>query len=146
MALHDGLKDEAAAYGFVAALLDLLESPGLDESCFDGLVSAVRNLPVEQGMSDPEKWPVVTVFPFLADPGRFMFLKPDVTKLAADRLYFNLEYESRPNWTTFRRLHDMALQLLDELRPHGAKDLMDVQTFIYVTGRLETNNYGVVAK
>jgi hypothetical protein len=146
MALYDGLKDESAAYGFVAALLDLLESREPEESRFHALVTAVRNLPAEKGKSDHEKWPLVTVFPFLAEPDRFMFLKPDATKLAADRLYFNLEYDTLPNWTTFSRLHEMSLQLLEELRPYGAKDLMDVQTFIYVTGRLEAKKNGLGAK
>ncbi len=136
-ALHDGLDDDIAAYEFVAALLDLLEYPEPEPSRFAALVTAVRNLPAGLGKPDHEQWPVVTVFPFLAEPGRFMFLRPDVTKIAADRLYFNLEYDSRPNWTTFSRLHEMSLQLLEELRPHGAMDLMDVQTFIDVTGQLE---------
>jgi hypothetical protein len=34
-------------------------------------------------------WPVLTVFGFIAEPGRHMFLKPSVTRLAAQAYGFD---------------------------------------------------------
>lgn len=145
-ALRGGLKDEAAARPFLNAFWTLVDAPGLDEGAFLSLAHAVNSFPAPKKKTDPYKWTIVTVLPFLARPDRFMFLKPLYTNRAADRLNFNLNYDPRPNWVTFRRLHDLADLLLENLRPYGAKDYIDVQTFIYVTGRLEDGVYGLEGK
>jgi hypothetical protein len=61
-------------------------------------------------------------------------LKPEVTKKAADRLLFDLLYSSKLSWTTYSRLLKMSQLLLDRLRPLGARDYIDVQSFIFLTG------------
>ena len=79
-------------------------------------------------------WPVVTVFPFLADPKRFMLLKPELTKQAAQRLAFDLLYDAKPNWSTYSNLLAMSDLLMNNLREFGVRDYMDVQSFIWVVG------------
>jgi hypothetical protein len=63
-----------------------------------------------------------------------MFLKPQVTKRAAESLGFDLKFESAPNWTTYEALLRMARTYLDLLRPLGAIDFLDVYSFFYVSG------------
>ena len=63
-----------------------------------------------------------------------MFLKPEVTKTAAERLGFDLLYTSTPNWGTYSRLLDMSRLLMQSLKPLGARDLIDVQSYIWMTG------------
>ena len=99
------------------------------------LASAVSALP--QPGSRVATWPVATIFPYLAHPDRNMFLKPEVTKEAAQRLGFHLNYKSEPNWLTYRSLLSLAELLMEELRPLGARDLIDVQSFIWVTGEYD---------
>ena len=60
-----------------------------------------------------------------------MFLKPKPTKEAARRLGVDLLYNSGPAWVGYKRLLDWSHELLDFLRPRGAKDLIDVQSFIW---------------
>jgi hypothetical protein len=60
----------------------------------------------------------VTLLPFLADPKRFIVLKPSMTKTAAERLFFDLAYDSRPNWTTYDRTLAFATSLRELLKPH----------------------------
>jgi hypothetical protein len=62
-----------------------------------------------------------------------MFLKPEVTKVAADSLGFNLKYNPTLNWATYEALQRMGAIYLDLLKPLGARDFVDVQSFIWVT-------------
>jgi hypothetical protein len=62
-----------------------------------------------------------------------MLLKPEMSKLAAERLAYDLLYSSPLNWVTYQRLLEMAGLLMERLRPHGAVDLIDVQSFMWLT-------------
>lgn len=132
MAIREGLKQEALAEEFSKALSKFLRDA--DSTAFDRLVEATESMPVKEGKSSARKWPVVTIFPFLADPKRFMFLKPIVTRQAADRLAFDLLYETKPNWATYSNLLAMSNLLMSNLSEFGVRDYMDVQSFIWVVG------------
>jgi hypothetical protein len=71
--------------------------------------------------------PTATVIPFLAEPTRFMFFKPEPTKQAADRLAFDLDCSSTPNWRTYEQLLRTKSVPMESLRPLGAQDWLDVQ-------------------
>jgi hypothetical protein len=77
-------------------------------------------------------WPVATVLPFLAEPGRFILLQPELIKASAARLAFELQYRATPNVLTYRKLEKLYRLLMDRLEPLGARDYMDVQSFLWV--------------
>ena len=133
-AFADGLKNPQAAHEYAAALFGVLAAPDRDQTVFERFIKAVTNLPAEEGRARVATWPVLTILPFLAQPERFMFLKPEVTQKAADRLLWNLNYTSKPNWLTYTRLLKMSQVLMTMLQPLGVRDLIDVQSFIWVTG------------
>ena len=103
-----------------------------EQKLFNNLASAVENLPVDEGRARVATWPVQTLLPYLADPTRFMFLKPEPTRACADRLRFDLLYDSALRWVTYERLLVMGKVLLGELRQLGARDFIDVQSFMWV--------------
>lgn len=82
-------------------------------------------------------WPVVTVFPFIALPDRHIFLKPTVTRVAAQRYGFDFVYHSRPRWETYASLLDLAATVRLDLRDLKPRDLIDVQSFLSVQGSYE---------
>lgn len=131
IAVHDGIKDRQAAAILLAEVLDFVDEPGPES--FAALVNAVDSLPAQPGKARVLTWPIVTLLPFLADPRRFIVLKPTMTKAAAERLFFDLAYDSRPNWSTYERTLAFATSLRELLKPHGARDFIDVQSFIWVT-------------
>ena len=131
LAVRDGLRNCDAAGTFLAQVLDFIEAPGANS--FQSLVDAVSGLPAEKGRARVLTWPVVTLLPFLADPERFIILKPTMTKTAAERLFFDLGYDSSPNWSTYERTLAFATSLRELLKPYGARDFIDVQSFIWVT-------------
>lgn len=64
-----------------------------------------------------------------------MFLKPDVTNKAAESLGFDLNYRPEPNWLTYRSLLKMAEVYREKLASLRPRDLIDVQSFFWLTGR-----------
>jgi hypothetical protein len=135
MAATDGLKDGAAAARLLKAVLDVIAAP--DATSFAALVDAVSKLPSPAGGSKVLTWPNVTILPFLAAPSTFMVLKPAITKKMARRVGFDLMYSSPPAWHTYDALLRMSAMLLERLAPIGARDLIDVQSFMWVTQDLD---------
>jgi hypothetical protein len=133
-AFRDGLEEAGPAEAFLRALNEILTAEGVSRPAFEQLCAALEGLPSKEGKSDPAKWPVATLLQYLADPKRFMFLKPNVTKDCAARLTFDLKYSPQLNWTTYSKLLEMSRFLMDYLAPYGATDFIDVQSFIWVVG------------
>ena len=79
-------------------------------------------------------WPVLTVFGFIADPKAHIFLKPMVTRLGAKKYGFELDYRSRPNWATYVSALEFAEQVREDTRDLGPRDMIDLQSFIWVQG------------
>lgn len=126
--LRDGLADDAAALHYFEALFDYVEADEPTADLFSAMVSALSRLP--QPGSNPDSWPVATVFPFLANPSRDIFLRPTQAKKAAALMAFELNYEATPNWLTYSRWLRLANLMLEQLE--GARDLIDVQSFLFV--------------
>ncbi|MBK9519649.1 MAG: hypothetical protein IPO09_20440 [Anaeromyxobacter sp.] len=131
--LTAALRDAPAAQGFLAALASVLEAPEVDEQTFGDYLKAVEALPGVPGQR-VASWTVATLLPFLAQPARHLFLKPVATRAAAERLQLDLHYDSALNWTTYRKVLDLGAALTPLLAPHGCRDLMDVQGYIWLTG------------
>ena len=92
------LKSAAGAKAFATGLYDFLYGQGGMEKKFERWCEIVESLPRKQNRVFT--WPIVTVFGFIAQPDRHIFLKPNVTRRAAREYGFPLHYESRPSWRT----------------------------------------------
>ena len=71
--------------------------------------------------------------PDLANPNRFMVLKPRISRQMAERMRFDLLYSPTPAWHCYEAHLRMSAALLDRLRELGASDFIDVQSFMWVT-------------
>lgn len=126
-----GRNEPTLARGFFAALFDLLSADAPDRARFEALAASVAAL--APGGATPESgWPVVTLLPFVARPDVHVLLRPDFVCNGAQRLGLELVYEAAPNWATYASLLDATRQLLEKLRPLGARDHVDVEAFMYV--------------
>lgn len=117
---------------FRTALHRVVSDLTVTEGAMDEYFGAVLELP-QVGKSPAATWPTATLLPFLVQPTRHMFLKPKVTKFAEASLGVDLNYKPQPRWLTYRCLLDMSSHLLERLRPLGARDFIDVYSFIWVT-------------
>jgi len=132
MALRDAVKSPAGARAFAEGLFEFLHGRRGDEARFDAWRDTVAGLPRRQ--TRVLTWPLLTVFGFLAQPDRHIFLKPNVTRIAAREYGFEFDYVSRPNWATYRSLLDFAEQVRRDNRDLKPRDMIDLQSFIWVQG------------
>ena len=95
MALRDAVKSRAGARAFAQGVYEFLHGRGNEETRFTRWCEAVSALPRRQ--TRVLTWPVLTVFGFIAAPARHVFLKPNVTRIAAAAFGYDFGYESRPN-------------------------------------------------
>jgi len=138
MALRDAVRAPAGARLFATELYAFLWGRGTQQRKFEDWVQAVAELPRPRARL--LTWPVVTVFGFLARPDRHLFLKPMVTRRAARRYGFDLEYASEPCWPVYRSLLTFAAIVRRDLeRKPGfqPRDMIDLQSFIWVQGSSE---------
>ena len=132
MALRDAVKSEAGAKAFAEGLHDYLYGTGDAQRRFERWRDVVEGLPRRQ--TRVLTWPLLTVFGFIAEPTRQMFLKPNVTRLAAEAYQFEFDYKSRPNWETYASLLAFAEQARADQRDLKPRDMIDLQSFIWVQG------------
>ncbi|MFL6254289.1 MAG: hypothetical protein ACJ74T_04650 [Pyrinomonadaceae bacterium] len=132
MALRDAVKTEPGARAFAEGLYALLHGAGSLERRFNSWVETVAGLPRKQ--TRVLTWPMVTVWGFLAQPDTHIFLKPTVTRAAAAKYGFDLKYRSRPNWETYASMLELAETVRRDQRSLGPRDMIDVQSFLWVQG------------
>ncbi|MDQ6894356.1 MAG: hypothetical protein M3167_16965 [Acidobacteriota bacterium] len=132
MALRDAVRTPAGAAAFSKGLYEFLHGRGNPSNRFERWCETVGGLPRRQ--TRVLTWPVVTVFGFLARPEEHTFLKPTATKKAAERCGYDFEYVSRPNRVTYASLLGLAARLRRELADLNPRDMIDIQSYIWVAG------------
>jgi hypothetical protein len=132
MALRDAVKPAAGARAFAEGLYDFLYGRGSLENRFEQWCSVVAELPRRQ--TRVLTWPLLTVFGFLAQPEVHFFLKPMVTRAAAREYGFDFQYRSRPNWETYANLLEFAEVTRSDLEELKPRDMIDIQSFLWVQG------------
>jgi hypothetical protein len=132
MALRDAVKAPGGARAFAEGLYDFLYGNAADERRFERWCEVVAALPRRQ--TRVLTWPLVTVFGFIALPNEHIFLKPNVTRAAAREYGFEFRYQSRPNWDTYASLLEFAEAVRRDTRDLGPRDMIDLQSFIWVQG------------
>jgi hypothetical protein len=132
MALRDAVRMPGGARAFAEGLHDFLHGRGGDQPRFERWCEVVAGLPRRQ--TRVLTWPLVTVFGFIAQPDRHIFLKPNVTRVAARAYEYDFTYVSRPNWETYASLLAFAERVRRDQRDLGPRDMIDLQSFIWVQG------------
>jgi hypothetical protein len=135
MALRDAVRMDAGSRGLSEGLYDFLHGRGSIETRFDRWCVVVGALPRRQ--TRVLTWPIATVFGFIAQPDQHIFLKPNVTRVAAAQYGFDLQYSSRPNSDTYSELLELAAMVRRHLRDLAPRDMVDIQSFLWVQGSEE---------
>ncbi len=132
MALRDAVKSEAGARAFAEGLYDFLHGAGSVERRFERWCETVAALPRKQTWV--LTWPLVTVFGFIAQPETHIFLKPMVSRIAAREYGFDFQYKSRPSWETYANFLEFAATIRRDLSDLRPRDMIDIQSFMWVQG------------
>lgn len=132
MALRDAVRTREGARDFALGLYDYIYGETSLEERFRKFTDTLSALPRKQ--TRVVTWPLHTVFGFIANPDEHIFLKPRVTKIAAEKYGFDFRYLSRPNWDTYHNLLAFAEQVGADQADLGPRDLIDIQSFMWVLG------------
>ena len=132
MALRDAVKTQEGARAFAEGLYEFLHGGGQIERRFERWVEVVSQLPRRQ--TRVLTWPLVTVFGFIAQPRTHIFLKPNATRAAAREYGFDFKYKSRPSWETYASLLEFAEAIRRDQCDLGPRDMIDLQSFMWVQG------------
>jgi hypothetical protein len=135
MALRDAVQSRDGARQFAEGLYDFIYGSGDQAKKFERWCQVVSELPRKQ--TRVLTWPVVTVFGFIALPGEHIFLKPNVSRAAAKEYGYDFEYRSRPAWITYANFLDFARVVRRDLRDLRPRDMIDIQSFLWVQGSEE---------
>jgi len=135
MALRDAVKSAAGAKAFAKGLYEFLYGRASAQERFERWCEIIRGLPRKQ--TRVLTWPIVTVFGFIAQPDQHIFLKPNVTRRAAHEYRFPLAYESHPDWSVYASYVQFAQQVRRDLHDLRPRDMIDLQSFIWVQGSSE---------
>jgi hypothetical protein len=132
MALRDAVKTKAGAEAFARGLFDYVYGSGGMRTRFERFTEVIESLPRRQ--TRVLTWPLHTVFGMIGAPKTHIFLKPRVTQVAAEAYGFDFQYKSRPNWDTYQSLLDFAEQVRKDTKDLKPRDMIDLQSFIWVQG------------
>jgi hypothetical protein len=135
MALRDAVKSPVGARLFATELYQFIYGTRAPAAQFRRWIAAVEQLPRKQ--TRVLTWPLVTVFGFIAQPDKHIFLKPNVTRAAAAEYEFDFNYQSRPDWEVYQSLLDFARKVRRDTADLRPRDLIDIQSFLWVLGSSE---------
>ncbi|HEY0679588.1 MAG TPA: hypothetical protein VGD17_14990 [Chitinophagaceae bacterium] len=132
MALRDAVRPPEGAKAFSLGLFNYIYGAEPLRQRFEQFTEMLSTLPRKQ--TRVLTWPLQTVFGFIGNPDEHIFLKPRVTKIAAEKYGFDFSYLSRPNWETYRNLLAFAEEIGADQADLGPRDLIDMQSFMWVLG------------
>jgi hypothetical protein len=135
MALRDAVKLDDGARLFSQGLYAFLHEPGDPVAKFEAWVAAVATLP--RRLNRVLTWPVATVFGFLAQPKDHIFIKPTVMKMAARKYGWDFAYTPRPSGEAYGNALAWAARVKRDLKDLRPRDMIDVQSFLWVQGSEE---------
>jgi len=111
---------------FCRAFYDLLHGEGPSPARLDRYVEYVTSHDL------PNKWTFPTYFLFLCHPETEMFVKPGRAKWFLEQCGAGDTWSGTPNGKTYAAIKDVSAQLLERMRPYGARDMVDIQSLVYV--------------
>ena len=83
----------------------------------------------------PNKWPFPTYLLFICHPDTELFIKPRTAEWLLKFMGEPQRIISPPNGQTYAGVKRIANSLYESLAPYGVRDMVDVQSFIWVCAR-----------
>lgn len=121
---------------FCKAFIDLLYSPEPSQERLGRYLNFVN------AHALPNKWTFSTYFLFLCHPETEMFVKPRAIKRFLEFLEVDEEvrFKGTPSSEVYLAIKQIALQIKENLKDYEPRDLVDIQSVIYLIYTLINNN------
>ena len=66
-----------------------------------------------------------------AEYDQYMFVKPKITKKTAELCGWNIRYQTKPNWVTYKAIIELSKYIFSELSDLNPRDMIDIQSFLW---------------
>ncbi|MBS0512918.1 MAG: hypothetical protein JSR42_17260 [Proteobacteria bacterium] len=145
--LHDCLKQVVSATNLIQGsfekpkLLDKLIQPATAEVFFEALRSCLYgdgdfidrfdDFCDVLDQADLAKWTYATYIPFLLEPEKYIFVKPEMLKHCIEKSNHWIVYESRPSGKKYREIIEYADWLKNKIKELAPRDMIDVHSFMW---------------
>lgn len=116
---------DAPAESLSLRLYDLLYGEQPFEQRFNAWLEVLKT-------SRPRCWPSATYYLMLHDPAEHIFIKPEPFREFLEELNSELKWQTRPSPELYGQFQELGRQILPELATLGARDMIDVQSFIWI--------------
>jgi MoxR-like ATPase len=83
----------------------------------------------------PDRWPFPTFFLFITHPETELFVQPQVARWLLQYAGLPGTYRPSPSADVYKALRDRAVFLGDALQRYGPRDMVDIQSFLWVCAR-----------
>lgn len=123
---RESLKASPASLALAELYAEVAAAGTISEDAFGRLLKAFDSLGLGGG-----KWTLLTLWPYLASSKGAVFMKPTLTKAAAEGMGIALGYEAKPSYATYAKAISLYEELWTRLEPQGARDWIDVQSFLW---------------
>jgi len=85
-----------------------------------------------------DKWTTISYPLFIRFPKKYIFVKPMMTKEAAENRGFDIQYSSQVSWGAYKRILDFSFDLFKRLSESDneflhPRDMIDIQSFMWCT-------------
>lgn len=77
-------------------------------------------------------WPSATYHLMLHDPAQHIFVKPMPFRALIKQIKPSINWQTHPTAAAYQQLRELSAAILDRLRSLGARDMIDVQSFIWI--------------
>jgi hypothetical protein len=122
--LKDGLSTTTGKKHFSESLYQLLYGTSNLAQRFNDFSNVLKDI-------GTAKWTTISYFLFIVFPEKYMFVKPKVTKDAAEISAFEINYDPELNWFTYNSILTFSEYLKKELSELKLRDMIDVQSFMW---------------
>ncbi len=109
---------------FCKSFYELIYGKGDIESRLDAYLEYIQKNNLKN------KWTFPTYYLFIIFPETEMFVKPDIFKWFLG--LFGINYSSKPSVEFYGKIKEITNALKDSLSHYGPKDMLDIQSFIFV--------------
>jgi len=124
MSLKDGLNSPESKEVFSKTLNSLIYGDDELEVRFINFIKILESM-------NSSKWTIMSYFLFIFQPEKYMFVKPTITQYSSELCGYEINYNPKLNWLTYKSVLDFSNYLFNELSELKPRDMIDVQSFMW---------------
>lgn len=125
--LKKALNTDNLKKAYAKNLIALISDTGDFQTSFEKMATFLSEIGLP-------KWRLLTFFPFIMHPNKYIYVKPEEIQSISNKLGFEIGYKSTPDWNIWIRIMDMTNWLIKRFTEYNCPphDMIDIQSFFFL--------------